>query len=162
MRRLLLIVAALLAPATARADGADGRTPPTFYFSGCSNPITGCVEGIIRPFPRAEYGYLYNFGATCANSCVPWQLLLYDSQANLIYAFVNGDHPGGNPINGEPAFGILTFGAQGGQTALAITTTPEPISMALVGTGLALLGVARRRRAKLGSGTSMTSLRPLP
>lgn len=157
MRRLAVLAVLLVCPAVAQADGISPQPPPTFVFRGCSNPIAGCIDGKIEPFPDRDpfstTEWLYSWTATCAN-CTPEtfgpvRLYLYDANADEIYRYRTGDFLGGRELNEVPAFGLLEFVGPDnpGLIPVAVSTTPEPGTMALLGSGLvALAGMARRRR----------------
>lgn len=148
MRRLALLVLLLL-PSTARAD----EFPSSAAFIGCTNPLTGCIQGIMTPrYSGTVDAIVYEWFITSCERCEESnigfnRLTLYGAAGTAVYSYRLGNVPGGGTIHDQPIFGIFEGFNPGNPTAAVIvTTTPEPVAMALIGTGLAVIGVARRRR----------------
>lgn len=163
MRRLLLAAALLVLPAVAHADGLPGTAAyPTYYLSGCSNELFGCITGEVTPMsePGRYHAGLFNACDESAILCsLRYHVALYDANANLIYRYGNGDVPGYMKEGAVPLFGIAElsalhnpdgsayepFGTQM-YVPLAVTTTPEPLTLVLLGTGLLAVVLVGRTR----------------
>ena len=149
MRRLLLVAALLVLPSVAKAD----ELPPNLAFIGCTNPLAGCIQGIMTPSYNATVdAILYHWIITdcerCAANDIDFnRLTLYGAGGTGVYSYRSGNLLGGDQLRDTPVFGIFESASPGHPTAaVVVTTTPEPVTTALLGTGLALLGAARRRR----------------
>lgn len=158
MRRLALLALLTLSPSLAEADGLPGTV--SYPHWGCTSTGFCFTSAIVEV---GYYGYPtpnYVANTQCTQSptgapcgyVIDRRVYFYDASGQLIFRYGSGIS---SPIENarQPVFGVLEInpwleGAdRPAPREMILLTTPEPGSIALVGTGLlTLAGVARRRR----------------
>lgn len=152
MRRLLL--ALLLVPISAHADTPVTMLTPWY---GCAS--TGnCFTVVPEQFGDGTAGLVIG-RAYCAPDCtvVPaGRIFFFDSEGNDVgHLFLDGDPRPGVPYTAVTGVMQTTwFGPELGTgptttERVVFTTTPEPVAMTLMATGLVVVGLVRRRRHPL-------------
>lgn len=155
MRRLLLLAVLLCAPSVAHADDLFMLTP----WYGCSATRCYTASGTLANNPLWGDATVYVL-LECSPNCTPaplgWQLSFFDATGQLTGTWRNSGDPRIAPPSGT-TYGILTATSfpllpdgsldfAGSRTeTVTLTTTPEPATFLLMGTGLVLiLGLGRR------------------
>lgn len=157
MRRLLLVAALLVLPAVAYADGLPGTAAyPTYYVDGCTMQGAICYSATI--YPANAGGYILGGSVTCSApviSCWAPTLAVYDRDGNLIWHELGGAERTAQPEGAVIGIATTNYtpevdpqGVWRATWPVHISTTPEPLTLVLLGTGLlALILVGRTRFA---------------